>query len=98
MMRRVVAVAMLACLVGCQERVRELQGPEGEQGESGAQGANGVPGNNGLTALVVSIAEPQGANCPAGGTKVLSGLDSNSNGALDIAEVSSTRFVCNGVP
>lgn len=40
--------------------------------------------------------EPAGANCPAGGTKIVTGVDANGNGALDAAEVKETRFVCNG--
>jgi hypothetical protein len=57
---------------------------------------NGAVGANGLNTLVVTAAEAAGGNCAAGGTKVTSGLDSNRNNTLDAAEITSTRYVCNG--
>ncbi|HLM60358.1 MAG TPA: hypothetical protein VK308_06125 [Pyrinomonadaceae bacterium] len=56
------------------------------------------PGTDGLNALIKMTAEPAGANCGAGGTKVETGLDANRNGALDAGEInaSQTRYVCNG--
>jgi OmcA/MtrC family decaheme c-type cytochrome len=64
-------------------------GGDGPAGENGASGAN---------ALTKTSAEPAGANCPAGGTKIEVGLDANGNGSLDATEVSaaSTAYVCNG--
>ncbi|MDX2012771.1 MAG: sialidase family protein [Myxococcaceae bacterium] len=41
-------------------------------------------------------AEAAGANCPAGGTRVASGPDTNANGTLDMAEVTTTQYVCSG--
>lgn len=59
---------------------------------------NGTPGPSGGTqALVRMSPEPAGSNCTQGGTAVQSGLDSNRNGTLDTAEVTSTAYVCNGV-
>jgi OmcA/MtrC family decaheme c-type cytochrome len=62
-------------------------------------GDPGAPGEAGANALVETSAEPAGANCPYGGTKVEVGLDANRNGALDPAEVSAsgTSYLCNGI-
>ena len=77
------------------------QGPIGLTGAAGPQGIQGVAGpagTNGLNALVKTTAEPVGANCTYGGTKVETGLDANSNGILDAAEINGaqTTYVCNG--
>jgi hypothetical protein len=53
-------------------------------------------GANGLNALVKSSVEPAAVNCANGGYKVEVGLDANSNGTLDAAEVTSTGYVCAG--
>lgn len=57
---------------------------------------NGASGLNGLNSLTVSATEPAGANCATGGTKVTSGLDTNSDGSLGTGEVTSTSYVCTG--
>src|ERR1043165_7368813 len=61
-------------------------------------GDPGSPGSSGANALVVSVPEPAGTNCPFGGTKIVVGIDANSNGILDSVEVGSqgTSYVCNG--
>lgn len=59
-------------------------------------GCAGKDGAKGTTALVSSALEAAGANCPAGGARIDSGLDANANGTLDAAEVSATRYVCDG--
>jgi len=79
-----------------------VAGPQGIQGIAGTNGTNGINGtngSNGLNALVKTTAEPAGANCAAGGTKVETGLDANNNGVLDLAEINTaqTTYVCNGV-
>jgi hypothetical protein len=73
-------------------------GPQGPVGATGAQGPQGAAGTNGLNALVKTTIEPAGANCVAGGTKVETGLDANSNGVLDLGEINSaqTTYLCNG--
>ncbi|HEY7725634.1 MAG TPA: OmcA/MtrC family decaheme c-type cytochrome [Anaeromyxobacteraceae bacterium] len=78
------AVAVAACT-----------GPKGDKGDPGSSGANG---NNGVGALVKTSVEAAGsANCSGlGGTKIEVGIDANSNGTLDAAEVSATEYVCNG--
>ncbi|HMG52365.1 MAG TPA: hypothetical protein VK601_02760, partial [Kofleriaceae bacterium] len=60
-------------------------------------GDTGSPGGSGSIALVNTSAEPAGANCPYGGTKVQVGIDSDGNGALDPSEVKpgGTSYVCN---
>jgi subtilisin-like proprotein convertase family protein len=60
-------------------------------------GAAGATGATGLQSLVATTPEAAGANCANGGTRVESGIDADSDGTLDAAEVSSTRYVCNGV-
>lgn len=55
---------------------------------------NGVSGNNSLVSLIV---EPAGANCTTGGYKLNSGLDLNNDNILDPAEVTSSKYICNGL-
>jgi hypothetical protein len=45
-------------------------------------------------AMVVTSAEPAGANCAIGGTKVTSGVDANTNSLLDVAEIGWTAYAC----
>ncbi len=61
---------------------RGLTGPEGPPGPAGADGKNGsagAPGKNGTS--VTSEAEPKGANCAEGGTKIIG---------------AATTYACNG--
>lgn len=51
---------------------------------------------DGKNSLVALLDEPTGSNCSMGGVKITSGIDLNSDGVLDEAEVNSTRYVCNG--
>lgn len=57
---------------------------------------NGADGTAGRASLSAVTPEPAGANCPAGGSRLTSGIDTNGNGVLDAAEVSSTAYACNG--
>jgi hypothetical protein len=65
-------------------------------------GADGVNGSTGSSSLVETSAEAAGANCPAGGTRVDTGLDDGlpsgtaRNGVLEPGELDATRYVCNG--
>lgn len=45
--------------------------------------------------LVSVAAEPAGANCPTGGTRIDVGGDANQDGALQASEVRTTHYVCN---
>jgi photosystem II stability/assembly factor-like uncharacterized protein len=67
-------------------------------GNTGAQGLQGPAGGNGRNSLIAIVAEGAGANCTYGGSKVSSGLDSNSNSILDAGEVTATSYNCNGAP
>lgn len=57
-----------------------------------------VAGSAGLATLVRMRAEPASANCVQGGSQVLAGIDTNANGTLEDAEVSTSAYVCNGSP
>ena len=37
-----------------------------------------------------------GANCPSGGVLLQLGNDGNSNGSLDVTEITSSQYICNG--
>jgi hypothetical protein len=60
------------------------------------KGSAAAAGTNGTTSLVRMSAEAAGANCAASGTLIGAGLDTNGNGVLDSAEVTSTTYVCAG--
>ena len=67
-------------------------------GNTGPTGATGPTGSSGTAVLTAIAAETAGANCAQGGQRVTLGADTNGNGALDTAEVTSTRYLCNGAP
>ena len=75
-----------------------VQGPTGATGATGPAGTNGTNGTNGQNTLVKTTTEAAGANCTTGGVKLEYGLDANSNGVLDVAEINATltKYVCNG--
>jgi hypothetical protein len=79
--------------------IQGVAGANGSNGANGATGANGTNGVDGKNALVNTTTEPAGTNCTNGGTKIEVGLDANSNGVLDSAEVNAaqTKYVCNGM-
>lgn len=61
-------------------------------------GPEGPAGPPGLNSLVSLADEPAGDHCSTGGVKITTGVDANSNATLDAAEVTETRYVCNGSP
>lgn len=64
-------------------------------GDNGVAGTNGTNGANGLNSLVIQTVLAMGdTNCPNGGVKIDSGLDSDASGNLDTAEVTATEYVC----
>ena len=71
-------------------------GNDGANGQDGTNGSNGADGDNGLTSLIVSSLEPNGVNCPTGGTRIDTGIDDNGNSFLEGGEIDDTIFVCNG--
>src|SRR5262249_26612166 len=54
----------------------------------------------GTNSLVKTGPEPDGANCPFGGTRIDTGLDANNNNTLDANEIDAgaTSYVCNVAP
>ena len=78
----VLASASVLALAGC--------GGGGDTGPTGPAGAQALPA---LTALA---AEPAGASCTTGGTRITAGLDTNLNALLDSSEVTYTGYACNG--
>ncbi|MFB2638386.1 choice-of-anchor I family protein [Shewanella bicestrii] len=64
---------------------------------NGDDGTNGEQGENGLNSLVNVTALGIGdANCPAGGQRIDTGLDTNRNGLLEETEIDAaqTQFIC----
>ena len=53
-------------------------------------------GKDGVNALVSASQEEAGDNCANGGVRVSAGLDENGNNILEMFEISSTQFICNG--
>ena len=71
-------------------------GTDGQDGADGQNGADGQDGANGQTSLMSTSFEAPGANCPTGGTRVVTGIDDNGNNALSTDEIDDTIFICNG--
>ena len=62
----------------------------------GGDGDPGAAGANGMSTLMAVSAETAGAHCANGGSRIDAGLDANGDGTLDVQEVGSTQYVCNG--
>jgi hypothetical protein len=83
-----------------------VAGPKGDKGDKGndgqtvvgPQGIQGPRGDVGPRGHASLVATSPSMVCPFGGTKVMSGIDSDDNGVLDPVEVSHTNEVCNGGP
>ena len=72
-------------------------GDEGEPGPPGDEGEPGPPGDDGDTPLIEIVDIPQGSEeCPQGGIRILSGIDTNGNEVLDESEVTVSQVLCNG--
>ena len=71
---------------------------QGAVGPIGPQGAAGPKGENGFTSLIKTsnIGSDPKNPCTLPATKIESGIDSNKNRVLDIGEIDSVQFVCNG--
>ena len=78
-----ILLAASLVVVGCD-------GGDGEKGDTGADGADGAD------ALINTIDEAPGAHCQNGGFKVMAGLDTNHNDALDDDEILTSKYICNG--
>lgn len=59
---------------------------------------NGAQGASGLNSLLATTPEPAGPNCADGGERIDVGLDRNTNGTLDVSEITATTYACNGGP
>lgn len=68
---------------------------DGDNGTPGTPGIQGDAGNDGETTLTRLDAAPL-SSCPAGGSLISIGLDTDSDGVLATAEVTSSAAVCNG--
>lgn len=60
-------------------------------------GCRGKEGIEGKKSLIDLLNEPIGTNCPTGGYKIVSGIDINNNNILDVNEIQSTKYICNGI-
>lgn len=81
--RLIIGLFIAASLSGC------LEGKDGKDGINGIDGANGA---NATPVLLKTSPESVGANCPGGGVRIDSGLDTNLNGNLDIMEIQTTSY------
>lgn len=83
-----------------------VAGEDGASGAAGEEGATGAPGSRGKkgdrgspgasSAVLIGVtAVDAGADCPASGSRVATGLDTNKNGRLDSSEESTVEFLCN---
>lgn len=70
-----------------------LDGGEIESTSYVCQGATGAAG---LDSLIAMVAEPAGAHCTAGGSRINAGKDTNRNGVLDASEITATSYACHG--
>lgn len=73
-------------------------GDQGSQGASGAQGEKGDRGSDGLNSLLITVKEPAGKHCSAGGQHLMFGLDGNRDAKLQLEEVDDDAFICDGAP
>ena len=55
---------------------------------------NGTTGAAGFNSLIDFEYEVAGANCPNGGTKLISGLDKNNNNLIELEEITDTSYIC----
>lgn len=76
----------------------------GEPGDQGNPGQPGPPGNDGDDGMdgetpIIDLEPIDGgpdSECPNGGVRIKTGIDTNENGELEESEVQITEVVCNG--
>lgn len=73
-------------------------GADGADGTDGVDGADGQDGADGTNVVFSTSVVSPGASCQHGGKIIQIGMDFNSNGALDVSEVSTTEYFCNQGP
>lgn len=70
------------------------QGNSGVNGQNGSDGTNGTNGNNGYSTLIELIPS---TTCNNGGTGILTGLDFNRSGLIDLGDINvQSTDICNG--
>jgi|GEM_PF-1112263 len=70
-------------------------GADGAAGAAGATGQDGADGADGAGALILTEALAVGSDaCAAGGVRVMTGVDTNGDGALSADEVTASDDVC----
>lgn len=79
-------------LISCSNQAAEP--PSNQISDPGEKGDDGRDGNDGLSSLVRVSEEPTGANCPAGGSVIETGLDLDRDGTLSDSEVEASSYVC----
>jgi hypothetical protein len=90
------STAEITCDDGTQTTINDgAAGPNGKNGADGEDGATGIDGLDGTNSLISLVAEPPSAQCVNGGTKLLVGLDVDSDGQLSTEEVQDVEYVCN---
>jgi hypothetical protein len=97
MKKSVVMMWVSICLcvaLGCFEGTAGDNGVDGTNGTNGTNGSTGSTGLPGVDSLVSITDEPAGINCSDGGQKIETGMDTNNNNILDVAEVTNTSYVC----
>ena len=99
--------AALVLAVGCGAEgeagapgVPGAPGATGSPGATGAVGPQGPAGASGAPVVTLNSAEPAGANCTFGGTKLEFGPDVDGDMQLDPGEVNPalTQYLCHGEP
>lgn len=63
----------------------------------GEDGVDGTAGADARLTLVEVGTEPAGANCAAGGYKIVTGVDTDGDLTLSAGEIRQTEYVCNGI-
>ncbi|MBX3189168.1 MAG: hypothetical protein KF819_19250 [Labilithrix sp.] len=64
----------------------------------GLGACSGASGADGKSSIATLAPEPPGPECPAGGTRILTGNDADGDGLLAPKEISASQVVCNAAP
>jgi hypothetical protein len=93
--KKILSLAVIASLpmlmVGCGGD----DGKNGTNGSNGSNGSNGANGADGKTSLIAQTRLVAGdSQCFAGGIKIETGIDANSDNILQPTEVNQTSYQC----
>lgn len=93
--KKILSLAVIASLpmlmVGCGGD----DGKNGTNGSNGSNGSNGANGADGKTSLIAQTRLVAGdTQCFAGGIKIETGIDANSDNTLQATEVNQTSYQC----